>query len=324
VPSVNSTPTAHGQSSQSPIVSVVIPTFRRNAGLTSALQRVMSQKVNINYEIIVVDNSPEGGACLVMESFVTQAARPILYVQEPRAGIANARNSGVRAASGEFIAFLDDDETAEPEWLEALYNTAIKQSADVVFGPIIARLPPDTRKHKDYFKRFFSRFGPKRETVIAHFYGCGNSLIRRHAFPDPPFESKNFGEDSQLFSVLEENGAKFAWSPGAEVYEHVCSKRVRLQYTLKRAFAYGQGPSQICMWASPPKIGECFGWMVLGASQVLVFGTLTAIAWSVFLPARAELLDRTMQGLGKVLWMEFFRPDIYGRATTVRSDARTS
>src|SRR5690606_26113921 len=119
-------------------------------------------------------------------------------------GVANARNAAVSAAKGELIAFLDDDEEAPPDWLAALLAAQARHDADVVFGPVRGRTPRELRRHRAYFERFFSREGPAEEGVIDHYYGCGDSLLRRAALPDRdrPFSAiRNHigGEDDLLF-----------------------------------------------------------------------------------------------------------------------------
>jgi hypothetical protein len=102
-------------------------------------------------------------------------------------------------------------------------------------------------QHRDYLERFFSREGPAEAGVIDHYYGCGDSLLRRAALPDPvaPFAvERNHigGEDDMLFGHMQANGARFAWEPAAWVWEDPVPDRLSLDYTIRRAFAYGQGP----------------------------------------------------------------------------------
>ncbi len=70
--------------------------------------------------------------------------------------------------------------------------------------------------------------------------------MRRAALPSAePFSAERNeigGEDDLLFQAMEARGARFAWAPGAFVWETPEPSRVTLAYTLKRAFAYGAGP----------------------------------------------------------------------------------
>ena len=118
-------------------VAVVIPTLRRRASLTRALISLFQQNraAELIAEIIVVDNAPEGSAREAVEGLRPASPAPLIYVHEPRPGVATARNAGVGAVSrSDYVAFLDDDEEAPPGWLAALTRTHLALGADVTFG----------------------------------------------------------------------------------------------------------------------------------------------------------------------------------------------
>jgi hypothetical protein len=103
----------------------------------------------------------------------------------------------------------------------------------VVFGPVRARAPAGVTAHRDYLERFFSREGPAEAGIIDHYYGCGDSLLRRAALPDPvaPFAvERNHigGEDDMLFGHMQAGGARFAWEPAAWVWEDPVPDRLSL------------------------------------------------------------------------------------------------
>ena len=125
-------------------ISIVIPTFNRHGPLRRALASAISQAVptGVTVAIVVVDNSEDGNAAPVVREF-GMSPIPIHYVSEPRPGVANARNAGVTAATGAWIAFLDDDEEAAPTWIAAHWRTIKATGADAVFGPVTAMAEAD-------------------------------------------------------------------------------------------------------------------------------------------------------------------------------------
>ncbi len=267
---------------------------------------------------MVVDNDPLDSARPTVQALAVGAACPVHYVHEPRAGVANARNAGMARASGDFIAFLDDDEEAPAGWLAALLAAQTRYAADVVFGPVRARAPDSVALHRDYLERFFSRLGPAEAGVIDHYYGCGDSLLRRAALPDPvsPFAAERNqigGEDDMLFGHMQAAGATFAWEPSAWVWEDPVPDRLTLDYTLARAFAYGQGPSAHCAAASPPDRLGVARWMAIGVGQAVVFGAVAGLKWLTRSKDRADWLDRAARGLGKTFWWGPFKIQFYGR-----------
>jgi succinoglycan biosynthesis protein ExoM len=304
-------------------VTVMIPTQRRLGGLAVAARSVFAQ-TGVDFaglELVIVDNDQAPSAQATAAELARQAPCPVHYVHEPRPGVAHARNAGMAKASGEMIAFLDDDEEAPAGWLSALLAAQARYDADVVFGPVRARAPVGVTQHRDYLERFFSREGPAEAGVIAHYYGCGDSLLRRAALPDPvaPFAvERNHigGEDDMLFGHMQASGARFAWEPSAWVWEDPVPDRLSLDYTIRRAFAYGQGPSAHCAAATPPDRLGVARWMAVGVVQAALFGVVAGFKWLTRAGDRADWLDRAARGLGKTLWWGPFKIHFYGRTAS--------
>ena len=301
-------------------VTIMIPTQRRPGGLAIAARSLFGQTgVDLaEMELIIVDNDQVPSAQALANDLSRQAPFPVIYVHEPAPGVANARNAGMARASGELIAFLDDDEEAPSGWLAALLAAQVRYDADVVFGPVKGRAPGEIVEHRDYLERFFSREGPAEAGIIDHHYGCGDSLVRRSALPDPvsTFSAdRNHigGEDDLLFGHMGAAGKRFAWEPAAWVWEDPVPSRLNLTYTLQRAFAYGQGPSAHCAAAVPRDNLGVVRWMVIGLGQAAIFGAVAGFKWLIRAKDRAHWLDRAVRGLGKTFWWGPFKIQFYGR-----------
>ncbi|HTX48337.1 MAG TPA: glycosyltransferase [Caulobacteraceae bacterium] len=313
--------------STDPHVSLVILTQRRPEQLARAAKSALAQAGlgGIRYELVVVDNDARPSAKALIGRLGAKASVPVRFVHEPRAGVANARNAATAAARAPLIAFLDDDEEAPMQWLTALLAALEAYEADVVFGPVRGRAPAGTA-HQAYLEWFFSRHGPGEAGPIETPYGCGNSLIRRAALPDPlrPFAERanqTGGEDDVLFRAMGEVGARFCWAPAAWVWEDPAPERLRLGYALKRAFVYGQSPPYHCYTGRPRDLAGALGWMAVGVAQAAIFGALAAAKWLARAPDRAFVLDRAIRGLGKVLWFGPFKLKLYGQAAPAASTA---
>jgi GT2 family glycosyltransferase len=99
-----------------PFISVVICTRDRPEQITKCLDRLTRQDYP-GYEVVVVDNAPTSDALrLVVESQAGGGA-PFRYCVEPRPGLSWARNAGIAAAKSDIIAFLDDDDEPDEDWL---------------------------------------------------------------------------------------------------------------------------------------------------------------------------------------------------------------
>ena len=105
------------------LFSIVIPVYNHAARLAAALQSVALQKFE-DYEIIIVDDASDEE---VTTSIAAMNLPVRLFRQEVNRGPGAARNLGIRAALGEYVAFLDSDDTWFP-WTLAVYNEAIIRS----------------------------------------------------------------------------------------------------------------------------------------------------------------------------------------------------
>lgn len=304
-----------------PDISIVIPTRGRPGPLSvavrSALSQTLSQTGAPAFEIVVVDNDASPSARATVGELARSSDVAITYVHEARPGVAHARNTGVATARADLIAFLDDDEEAPEGWLAELARVSTDTGADVVFGPVHGRAPESVGRHRTYLETFFSRLGPDVSGPIDHYYGCGNSLIRRAALPHPtePFDPiRNLigGEDDLLFGRMQAAGATFAWAADAWVHEDPVPARLNLNYALRRAFAYGQGPSSHCAAKSPPDWPGVAGWMAVGMAQAAVHGPVGLIRYAVGDPGAASSLDRAARGLGKTFWGGPMKIAFYG------------
>ncbi len=298
-----------------PDVSVVIPTFRRPERVKRAVKSVLLQKgFQALVEIVVLDNDPDASARSVVTALAASTHWPIVYGHEPEPGIANARNSALQLAQAKLIVFLDDDEIAHEGWLAALLDTQSQTNADIVFGPVQGRVEGKVA-HQSYIEDRFTRNGPKTSGVIDNYYGCGNSLLKRAKyFSDSPIfdtaTNETGGEDDALFSKALADGAVAAWAADALVYEEILPERATLSYSLSKAFAFGQGPTQTC-WQRRKFFGVLY-WMMIGIGQFAIYGCGYGISRLFQQKNATVLLDRAIQGLGKVLWFKGLEPRFYG------------
>ena len=114
-----------------PLISVVIPAYNRAAAIPDCLRSVQVQTYQ-NWEVIVADDGSRDGTPEITERVAREDARIRLVRQDRNRGAQAARNSGIHAAKGDWIAFLDSDDQYLPHSLEVRLNVVLREGAELV------------------------------------------------------------------------------------------------------------------------------------------------------------------------------------------------
>lgn len=128
----------HATVSTNPLVSVILPTCDRPQLLARAIRSVQDQRYE-NWELLVVDDGDDGAAGAVVEA---AGDSRISLLRSVGKGPGAARNTGLRAATGELAAYLDDDNMMDSNWLYALV-WAFEQRPDreILYGARVVDYP---------------------------------------------------------------------------------------------------------------------------------------------------------------------------------------
>lgn len=111
-------------------VSIIIPVYNVERYLEECLDSVRDQTYPA-LEIILVDDGSPDTSGQICDRYARKDSR-FVVIHQANAGAANAKNAGLDRATGDFVAFIDSDDYAEPNWIERLVETAEAQGADVV------------------------------------------------------------------------------------------------------------------------------------------------------------------------------------------------
>ena len=256
--SESATPESVVRTLRRPTVGVCVLTYNRDRQLAALLDGLArQQQPDADVRIIVVDNNPGGGARAVVDGFQTARAHdpdawPIEYVAEPERGIARARNRAVAAAACadvDFVAFIDDDEMPEPDWLASLCEVQAASKADVVVGRVTPRFespPPQWIVDGKYFSR--PRHGNGQRVYWAI---TGNVLISRALLAryQPPFDERfnlSGGEDTHFFMRARDDRALMVSADDALVFEDISPERTSWRWIMRREYRRGNTLS-LCM-----------------------------------------------------------------------------
>jgi glycosyltransferase involved in cell wall biosynthesis len=130
--------------SEGPLISVVIPCFNAERTLGRAIASVRQQTYPTIEIIAIDDGSRDGTPALLRE----EAARGVVVISQPNGGVPVARNTGIAAARGDFIAFLDSDDEWHPDKLERQMQVLRGQSEMVLIGCWVEAVIPDGSRRK--------------------------------------------------------------------------------------------------------------------------------------------------------------------------------
>lgn len=226
-------------------ISVCVCTFKRPEPLKRLLEHLAQQQTAglFTYSLVIVDNDPQRSGESTCEDFARHHSQPSLtYCTQPEQSIALTRNRAIENATGEFIAFIDDDEFPVENWLVNLYRTCTSMKVAGVLGPVkrhFDQQPPKWILRGSFFVR------PAHVTGFVLPWSntrTGNVLFRRSILQPGvlPFRPQfRGGSDVDFFKLRMEEGNQFVWCNEAVVYETVPPARWRRSYMLRRALLRG-------------------------------------------------------------------------------------
>jgi glycosyltransferase involved in cell wall biosynthesis len=253
-------------------VSVVVCTLGEDPRLVQTVASVLGQS-HENLELLVVDNQPASGQVATLLAGVEDPR--LRVVDQPRRGLSAARNAGVAAATGEVIAFTDDDAFADADWLGRLLSPFETDPSVVCTTGLVlpAELATPAQLWFEEFGAFdkgfertvwsagpvpnaVSRLGRRGEGGVlfpysAGVYGSGNNMAFRMSWlrSRPLFDEAlgagsptRGGEDLDAFLAVMLDGKVLVYEPGAVVKHYARSDLAALH---RQMYGYGSGMAAV-------------------------------------------------------------------------------
>ena len=112
------------------MISIIIPLYNAENTIQNCIDSVLQQTYH-NIEVILVNDGATDNSQHICEECAQNDNR-IKIIQQKNSGVSSARNNGMEYATGEYIMFLDSDDTLAPNACELLYNTIIEKNADCI------------------------------------------------------------------------------------------------------------------------------------------------------------------------------------------------
>ncbi|MCP5118539.1 MAG: glycosyltransferase family 2 protein, partial [bacterium] len=237
-------------------ISLVVSTWNnceRLAVTLAAISRCIVPR-DVNWELILIANNCTDNTPAVCAEFGDRL--PLVYLEEPNQGVSLARNTGVRASSGELVIFADDDMEPCPAWIAAYWSAYREMPTGFYFGgPVVSdyEAPPDPALLR--LTRLESivglDFGPKskpldRDRGFASNWACPSDVLGRVGGfnPDlglnPALGRQRAGEEIDLMERIRRESGLVGWYlPEARVLHHVPRRKYTMQHLAARIEAMG-------------------------------------------------------------------------------------
>lgn len=116
------------------LISIIIPMYNASKYIERCLESIIKQTYK-TLEIIVVDDGSTDNSTDIIEEFLKVDKR-IKIIQKKNSGVSDSRNIGIDNAHGEWICFVDSDDYIEKNYIEKLYDYAIKSEVDIIYSGI--------------------------------------------------------------------------------------------------------------------------------------------------------------------------------------------
>jgi len=290
-------------------VTVCIATCSRPTGLERLLSSLLGQHGAPAFDVLVVDNDPHRTAEAVVKRYASRLA--MTYATEIRRGVSSVRNRCVALSRAPLLAFIDDDEWAEPDWLAALCEKMADPSVAAVVGIRTFVFAEDVPLHRRTCVLFDVPILEDGQALAWNQTLISNACLRRSALPEGkhPFDPDlNLigGEDSHLFAKVIARGGRVVAACGAVTREYRSAHRTTLRELLGRAYRHGATGVEID-WLGKP-VWRRMSFALASAIRFLgnaCFAASTWLTWREYSFQRAVIAAGWAGRAGRIVGWRF-------------------
>lgn len=292
-------------------VSVVIATYNRASSLRNTLETFqrLSIPVDLRWELLVIDNNSKDSTRDVVLGFGKTANFPVRYLFEKVQGRSAALNTGIRQASGDIVAFTDDDVLLDSAWLGNLKRTFESCDCSAVAGRVVPQWnhpKPDWLEMNGHFAVTNFDLGDEIHEIRVPPLGA-NSAFRKEVFQKYGLFRLDLGvcgvkhtttcDDTEFGERLIRGGENIVYCPNAIIYHPVDPYRATKRFFV--SWYYYNGIS-VTRMAGVPQDGVFW----FGAPRWLYREMLTNLAkWMFTWEGKRRFRHKlqTFQSIGKLV-----------------------
>lgn len=237
--------------------SFITCTYNRDRYIAQTLEAVCKQTFNpLDYEIIVIDNNSTDNTARICEEFrVKYSDLQFRYFKELNQGLSFALNRGIKEALGDYLIFVDDDETIVPEHLERL-DSHLKNFPDalLIASPVIPMYEEAQPKWMSHYTQrliggYFNQGNQVKKLEAQNYPGTGHTIIKKELYEKYGYYNTELGrkgnsllgaEDKDMFSRLKKNNIPCYYFPDIPIYHHIPCQKLTDQFFQKLTYSIGK------------------------------------------------------------------------------------
>lgn len=237
--------------------SIVICTYNRERYISKSLQSICEQSFSTeSYEVLVIDNNSPDNTSKVCSEFINKYKNiNIRYILETNQGISYGRNTGVKEALGEYIIFIDDDETINADYLDTLYSYLNQYpQAQLCATPVYPIYEANKPKWLSHFTlRPITGYYYKGDKVNIlkgkDYPGTGHAIIKRSLFEQYGTFNTELGrkgssllgaEDKDMFLRFINNNIECYYFPDIPIYHHIPEYKLTDNFFKELTYSIGK------------------------------------------------------------------------------------
>jgi succinoglycan biosynthesis protein ExoM len=304
------------------LMSIGVCTAGRPQLLSKCLASLVLQRLPRSHAcvLIVVDNDARPQAHPLVQAAAVHSRFPICYLHEPRRGISFARNRVLEEAleiGAHWVGFIDDDETAPPDWLARMIAASHRYEADVLQGPVRPIYPRPRpfwalRKPSELAEGEAMKFAATNNVIFSE------RLIRADGMNLRFDEAMGIsgGEDTDFFLRARMQGARIVFSERPAIREEV--PLVRLTYVRQMRHAFRNGANEVYINRKyygarifVRRLPQILLRIPRGAMQMLISPLLAPFSLHLSKTAALEGGRKLFKSLGVLAGLAGLRPGTY-------------
>ena len=218
-----------------PEISVIVPVYRVEKYLNDCIDSILAQTF-ADFELILVDDGSPDSCPALCDAAAAKDSR-IRVIHQKNRGLSGARNAGLDAAEGEWIAFVDSDDTITPDFCAKLYHAAQEAGAQMAvcnYRQVDEALTPIRKQYLHVRREVLTPEQALEHSTLLPYMVVWNKLYHRSIFAQLRFAEGKLNEDTLLIAYAYEKADRIANIPDAlYLYRKVAGSIVNSKVTLR-------------------------------------------------------------------------------------------